>query len=87
MPNLKIAALTVAALLGSTMMIGTAAAMPPNGLPQVTEQLSTNIQDARVVCGPRGCWRVGPGWRRWGWRGPGWRRWGWRGPGWHRRWG
>jgi hypothetical protein len=85
MPNLKIASLAAAALLGSTMMIGTAAAMPLNGLPQATQQVATNVQDVRLVCGPRGCVRVGPGWhRRWGWRGPGWRRWGWRGP---RRWG
>jgi hypothetical protein len=83
MPNLKIAAITAAALLGSTMMVGTAAAMPLNGLPQASDQVAANVQEARVVCGPRGCWRrPGPGW---GWRG----RMGWRGPGWNRwrRWG
>jgi hypothetical protein len=34
MHNLKIAAFAAAALLGLSMMIGTAAAMPLNGLPQ-----------------------------------------------------
>jgi hypothetical protein len=86
MPNLKMAAFAAVALMGSTMMIGTSAAMPLNGLPVVSKQVTANVQDVRVVCGPRGCVRAGPGWRRWGWRGPGWRRWG-RGPGWHRRWG
>ena len=74
MHNLKIAAFAAAALLGSGMTIGTAAAMPLNGLPQASKQVAANVQDVRVVCGPRGCVRVGP---RWGWRGPGWRgRWG-----------
>jgi hypothetical protein len=83
MHNLKIAAIAAVALMGSTMMVGSAAAMPLNGLPGVSKQVTANVQDVRVVCGPRGCVRVGP---RWGWRGPGWRRWGWRG-GPRRRWG
>ena len=36
MHNLKIAAFAAAALLGSGMTIGTAAAMPLNGLPQAS---------------------------------------------------
>jgi hypothetical protein len=86
MPDLKIAAVTAAALLGSTMMVGTSAAMPLNGLPQASKDVASNVQDVRLVCGPRGCWHRpgwrGPGWHRWGWRGPGWNRWGWGGPGW-----
>jgi len=84
MPHLKIAALTAAALLGSTMMVGTSVAMPLNALSQASNQAAANVQDVRLVCGPRGCWNRpgprlwrGPGWQRWGWRGPGWRRWGW----------
>jgi hypothetical protein len=87
MPSLKIAAITATALLGSNMMIGIADAMPLNGLPEANKQIDANVQNVRLVCGPHGCWHVGPGWHRWGWRGrPGWHRWGWRGPGWH-RWG
>jgi hypothetical protein len=70
-----------AALLGATMMVGTSVAMPLNGLSQASKQVAANVQDVRLVCGPRGCWhRPGLGL----WRGPGWHRWGWRGPGWHR---
>lgn len=71
MRNMKTAAFTAAALLGSTMMIGTVAAMPLNGLPGASQH--AGVQDVRLVCGPRGCWHEpGPYWRyhrfgRWGW--------------------
>jgi hypothetical protein len=64
-------------LLGSTMMVGTSVAMPLNGLSQASKEVAANVQDVRLVCGPRGCWnrpgpllRRGPGWQQWGWRGP-----------------
>jgi hypothetical protein len=77
MPDLRIAALTAAAMLGSTMMVGTSAAMPLNGLPQANRQVAADVQNVRWVCGPRGCWNRlgwsgGPGWNRWGSRGPDW---------------
>lgn len=68
MPNLKVAAVTAAALLGSTMMIGTAASMPLEGLPQVSKQVAADIQDVRYQPGH---WWQGGGWHRWepgGWR-------------------
>jgi hypothetical protein len=75
-------------LLGSTMMVGTSVAMPLNALSQASNEAAANVQDVRLVCGPRGCWnrpgrlvRRGPGWQRFGWRGPGW------GPGWSPGWG
>jgi hypothetical protein len=61
MPDLKMAALIATALLGSTTMIGTAAAMPSNALPETGKQVSANVQDARYQ--PDHWWR---GWRRWG---------------------
>jgi hypothetical protein len=73
MNNLRIAAFTGTALLASTIMVGTAAAMPLNGLPGASKQVSANVQDVRLVCGPRGCWHEpGQYWRydrfgRWGW--------------------
>ena len=64
MSNLKVIALTSAALLGSTVMIGAAAAMPLNGLTGVNKQVAANVQDVRLVCGPRDCWHEpGPYWR------------------------
>jgi hypothetical protein len=68
MPNLKIAAFTATALVGSTMLIGTAAGMPLNGLPQASKQVTANVQD--VGYQPER-WRRGAGWRHWG-------PWGWR---------
>jgi hypothetical protein len=71
MLNPKIAAFTAAALLGANMMIGSAAAMPLNGLPGAS--IAANVQDVRWVCSPYHCWwRPGPYWRyhHWGW-------WGW----------
>src|SRR5215472_9501874 len=56
MPNFKIAAVTAAAVLGSTMMVGASAAMPLNGLPQASKQVAADVHDVRLVCGPRGCW-------------------------------
>ena len=53
MPNLKIAALIATALLGSTMMIGTAA-------PQAGKHFAAHIHQP-------GHWWQGAGWHRWPW--------------------
>jgi hypothetical protein len=53
MLNPKIAAFTAAALLGTTTMIGAAAAMPLNGSPRARKQVAANIQAVRF--GPHGC--------------------------------
>lgn len=58
MPNLKIAALIVTALLGSTMMIGAAAAMPQNDLPRAGKHFTAHIHQ------PDHWWR-GASWHRW----------------------
>lgn len=66
MPKLKIAALIAKALLGSTMMIGLAAAITPNGLSGASKPVTATIQDVRYQ--PDHGWR-GAGWHRpWGWR-------------------
>jgi hypothetical protein len=95
MRNLRIAALTVAALVGSSMLVDSASAMPLNGLPAAAKPIADNIQNVRWVCGPYRCWFApgpywgGPYWHRplYGYWAPrphwGWHRWGW---GWHRRW-
>jgi hypothetical protein len=51
----------------------------PNGLSSaVTNELSSNVENVRWVCGPYRCWwrpNYYYGWYRpWGWR-YGWRRW------------
>jgi hypothetical protein len=55
MPNLKIAAFTTAVLLGSSMMIGTAAAMPQAG-----KHFAAHIHQP-------GHWWQGAGWHPWPW--------------------
>ena len=81
----KIAALTVAAQLGSTMMIAEASAMPMSGPVLAATKIADGLQDVRWVCGPYRCWwRPGPYWGSpyWGPPGP---YWGWH-RGWHRHW-
>ena len=72
MANWKLGGLACAAMLGSALLIGPASAMPANGLATVaSKNLTSNIQDVRLVCGPYRCWNTwGP--RRWGAN-----RWGW----------
>ncbi len=89
MRKLSVAALGLAALLGSNMVeIGNASAMPRNGL--ATKQISNGVQGVRWVCGPYRCWWTPrPYWGPrpfygYGW---GWHRWGWHRWGWHRHWG
>jgi len=63
MTSLRITAFALA-LLGSSMVIGQAsAAMPVNGLTPARTHIANNVQHARYVCGPRGCWWR-PGWGR-----------------------
>jgi hypothetical protein len=68
MPNLKIAAFTAAALVGSNMLIGSAPAMPLIGLPQASKQTSAIVQYVRNQ--PDHWWRGGGRhrWGPWGWR-------------------
>jgi len=60
----KLMALAVAALLSSGMLVGTASAVPLNGLTTAAVgQTSAGLQDVRWVCGPYRCWwRPGPYW-------------------------
>lgn len=82
----KIAALTVAALLSSNMIIAEASAMPMNGPVSAATQIADSLQDVRWVCGPYRCWwRPGPYWRGPYW-GPPYPYWGWRRWRWHRYW-
>jgi hypothetical protein len=75
MHKLKLALVAATALGGAALSVPAANAMPLSGLAGVTDQLSTDVQQARWVCGPYRCWwRPGWGYRRWGW-GPRWRRW------------
>jgi hypothetical protein len=78
MKNFKYALAATAAL--GTIAFGSASASAmPNGLSSaVTNELSSNIENVRWVCGPYRCWwrpNYYYGWYRpWGWR-YGWRRW------------
>jgi hypothetical protein len=73
----KLGGLACAAMLGSALLIGPASAMPANGLATVaSKNVTSNIQDVRLVCGPYRCWNTwGP--RRWGANRWSWNRWGW----------
>jgi len=91
MSRLKIGLAAAVVLLSTSMLSGSASAMPANGLAPAA-QAAGGIEKVRWVCGPYRCWWApGPYWPgpRWGWGGWGWHRgWGWRrGWGWHgRRW-
>ena len=81
MKNLKYA-LVAAAIGGFALASGSASAMP-NGLPEISKALPSDVQDVRWVCGPYRCWWR-PNWYRsyafyghprlgWGWRHRWWR--------------
>jgi hypothetical protein len=81
MGSARITTLVLAAVLGSSLVIGEASAMPVDRLVSATKQIVDGVQDVRWVCGPYRCWgRPGPYLIRpyWGLRYYGW--------GWHRRW-
>lgn len=63
MHSVKTAALALAALLASSMVIGKASAMPANALAAAAKEV-TGVQDVYWVCGPYRCWWApGPYWR------------------------
>ncbi len=81
MGSVRMATLALAALLGSSLVIGEASAMPVDRLASSTNQIASGVQDVRWVYGPyRRWWRPDPYWGSpyWGPRYYGW--------GWHRRW-
>jgi hypothetical protein len=91
MAFLRMSGLALAAVLGLSLPIGQATAMPANGLAVAVKQVPKRVEDVRLVCGPYRCWSTGWGWRRplyayagpgWGWRRPfyGYGGWGWRRP-------
>ena len=59
--KLKFALVAMAALAGASLSAGTASAMPvvPLGHSQ-----TSNVETVALVCGPRGCVRTYPGYRR-----------------------
>jgi hypothetical protein len=99
MAFLKMSGLALAAVLGLSLPIGQATAMPANGLAVAVKQVPKRVEEVRLVCGPYRCWSTGwhYGWHRhytyWGWHrplyayaGPYWRRplYAYAGPYWHR---
>jgi hypothetical protein len=59
--KLKFALLGLAALGGAALSTGTASAMPLAPLGQFQ---ASNVESVAVVCGPRGCVRAAPVYRR-----------------------
>ena len=87
MAFLRMSGLALAAVLGLSLPIGQATAMPANGLAVAVKQVPKRVEDARVVCGNYRCWSTGyMGYRPYAYSG--WRRyytyarpyWGWRRP-------
>jgi hypothetical protein len=74
MAFLRMSGLALAAVLGLSLPIGQATAMPANGLAVAVNQVPKRVEDVRLVCGPYRCWSTGWGWHRpfayWGWRRP-----------------
>jgi hypothetical protein len=72
MAFLKISGLALAVLLGLSLPIGQAKAMPANGLAATIKQIPKSVENVAWVCGPYRCWSTGWSWRRpyayWGWR-------------------
>ena len=80
MKHMRTFALAAVLLGGLVAASGEASAMP-NGLSELAQEQTSNVQDVRWICSPRGCvWR--PGYRSFGFVGPR-RFWG---PRWRRRW-
>jgi hypothetical protein len=59
--KLKFTLLALAALGGAALLTGTASAMPLASLGQFQ---ASNVESVAVVCGPRGCVRTAPVYRR-----------------------
>ena len=62
MGSVRIATLSLAAVLGSILVIGDASAKPVDRPASVTNQMADG-KDVRWVCGPYTCWSTGPDWR------------------------
>jgi hypothetical protein len=61
--KLRFALIALAALGGATMSAGTASAMPLAPLGQFQ---ASDVESVALVCGPRGCVRTAPAYRRGG---------------------
>jgi hypothetical protein len=61
--KLKLALVALAALGGAALPAGTASAMPFAPLGQFQ---ASNVESVALVCGPRGCVRTAPAYRRGG---------------------
>jgi hypothetical protein len=59
--RLRFALLALATLGGAALSTGTASAMP---LARLGQFQSSNVESVAVVCGPRGCVRTRPAYRR-----------------------
>jgi hypothetical protein len=59
--KLKFALIALAALGGAALSAGTASAMP---LAPLGPSQASNVESVRLVCGPRGCVRTVPAYRR-----------------------
>ena len=64
MAFLRMSGLVLAAVLGLSLPIGQARAMPANGLAATVKQMPQRVEHAAWVCGPYRCWSTGWGWRR-----------------------
>jgi hypothetical protein len=73
MAFLRMSGLALAAVLGLSLTMGHASAMPANGLAVAAKQVAKPVENVRLVCGPYRCWSTGWGWRpyaAWGRRRP-----------------
>jgi hypothetical protein len=59
MAFLKISGLALAVLLGLSLPIGQASAMPANGLAANIKQIPKSVENVAWVCGPYRCWSTG----------------------------
>ena len=59
--KMKFALVALIALGGSGMLVGTASAMPVAPIGQMSV---ANVEAVALVCGPRGCVRTRPAYRR-----------------------
>jgi hypothetical protein len=79
MKNAKMSVVAASAIFGTMLISSAASAMPVTGLAAAVSELSADIQNVHLVCGPYGClWRPSyyywrPHYRYWGYRG--YRRW------------
>src|SRR5262249_33642943 len=64
MAFLRMSGLALAAVVGLSLPIGQATAMPASGLAVAVKQVPKRVEDVRLVCGHYRCWSTGWGWRR-----------------------